>query len=82
MGCEIFEKNLKAMQKWYAPFADIIREKKFAEHPVAVAGIHKYQGVKAKNSPVKGIKYKPCHKSDVHAFLSPAHKAKRGDDDN
>ncbi len=28
MGCEIFEKNLKAMEKWYAPFADMIREKK------------------------------------------------------
>ena len=37
MGCEIFEKNLKAMEKWYAPFADMIREKKDIEDDTEVS---------------------------------------------
>ncbi len=40
-------------------------------------GIHKYEGIKAKNRPVKGVKDQSCKKAGIHPFFPAAHKAKR-----
>lgn len=39
MSKEIWEKNLKAMEKWYPPFADMIREKRSGQNQQTGDGI-------------------------------------------
>ncbi|MCM1307106.1 MAG: DUF115 domain-containing protein [Butyrivibrio sp.] len=45
MGSEIFEKNLAAMDKWYASFADMIRNEKYEKDDTEVSAEQSWDGM-------------------------------------
>lgn len=44
MSKEIFEKNLAAMEKWYPPFAEVLRKKEFPKEEIEIIPEHSWDG--------------------------------------